>query len=162
MDVDRTDDGNFLFNVTATDLVTGATVTQRLTTTPGGQARSTAKIVDTLMVFTARGQQNGCAQVLMRVIRGNREVESSVAEYVPPAVLLAGRFVTLKFQDTSLRQALREFADAAKLNIAVQPNYECNVTIEFDNVAAAEALTLMLKPCGLRYRAGSGVVHVFR
>jgi TonB family protein len=106
-------------------------------------------------------REEGGGSVEVEVFRGDALTETiavdvSVEESAPLAAPVM-RSVTLSAQNMELREAIRQIASQAGLQIALDPGLEGKVTASFVDLPGSVALSVVLNPLGLGLdRSGDG------
>lgn len=71
-----------------------------------------------------------------------------------------GELIDLSLKDADIKDVLRTFAQITGLNVAIDPNVNGTVTVEFDDVPWDQALELILRQNNLTYVLDGNVMRV--
>ncbi|MBI4552279.1 MAG: hypothetical protein HY710_08455 [Candidatus Latescibacteria bacterium] len=67
---------------------------------------------------------------------------------------------SLSFRDVAVADILRALADRYRFNLAVGPEVQSRITLNFSSIPVADALVFILEQAGLAYRVADSVVSV--
>src|SRR5437764_1306760 len=98
-------------------------------------------------------QPTGTTGTVLSATSGGRTLSSADKTYT-------GEPLSLNLKDADIKDVLRTFAQLTGLNIAVDPNVNGSVTVDFVDVPWDQALDLILRQNGLSYVLEGNVLRV--
>ena len=158
--------GYLRFRVDVIDTETSSIVASPDVKAPVGHWATVMNDARTIEV-RMRGRNDGTAELFLRVFDGDTVVQNNLYTYTPKAASAApseftGEKISINLKDADLRDVLKTFGQLTGYNIAIRPDLEGRVTVDFVDVPWDQALDVIARQNGLKVTIEGKKIYIDR